>query len=288
MKQHQFLDVVDRDEAERRFATALGELADIGSEEIDLGEALSRVLADDVTSAVDVPGFDRSNMDGYAVRAEDTFGASEAEPLRLARAASDIAIGALPAAPLAAGEAMAIPTGGALPRGADAVLMVEHTELFGDEVESIRSFDVATQRSIKSRDSVELTLLQPNRTNRTHFTSYLPAESWFLLVEPNQLTEEGGYYHQRLEHPEDFFATSTTLSEIYKFPSVTASGIPAGSFETTAHLQFESIERFSGDVHRVREELDEAAAGHRVYLVAETEAEVQRLTELFDQTQLAA
>ncbi|MCH8840177.1 MAG: transcription-repair coupling factor [Planctomycetes bacterium] len=161
-------------------------------------------------------------------------------------------------------------------------------ELFGDEVESIRSFDVATQRSIESHKSVDLTLLQPNRTNRTHFASYLPAESWFLLVEPNQLQEEGRFYHQRLEHPEDFFATSTTLSEIYKFPSVTASGIPAGSFETTAHLQFESIERFSGDVHRVREELDEAAAGHRVYLVAATEAEVQRLTELFDQTQLVA
>ncbi|MGI9429704.1 MAG: transcription-repair coupling factor, partial [Bythopirellula sp.] len=146
----------------------------------------------------------------------------------------------------------------------------------------------STQRSIESHRSVELTILQPNRTNRTHFTSYLPVESWFLLVEPNQLQEEGRYYHQRLEHPEDFFATSTTLSEIYKFPSVTASGIPAGSFETTAHLQFESIERFSGDVHRVREELDEAAAGQRVYLVAETEAEVQRLAELFSQTQLVA
>ena len=161
-------------------------------------------------------------------------------------------------------------------------------ELFGDEVESIRSFDVATQRSIDSHQSVELTVLQPNQTNRTHFTSYLPTDSWFLLVEPNQLQEEGRYYHQRLEHPEDFFATTTTLSEIYKFPSVTASGIPAGSFETTAHLQFESIERFSGDVHRVREELDEAAAGQRVYLVAETEAEVQRLAELFGQTQLMA
>ena len=161
-------------------------------------------------------------------------------------------------------------------------------ELFGDEVESIRSFDVATQRSIESHQSVDLTVLQPNQAHRTHFASYLPSESWFLLIEPNQLREEGRYYHQRLERPEDFFATTTTLSEIYKFPSVTASGIPAGSFETTAHLQFESIERFSGDVHRVRQELDEAASGQRVYLVAETEAEIERLTELFCETQLAA
>jgi len=161
-------------------------------------------------------------------------------------------------------------------------------ELFGDEVESIRSFDVATQRSIESHQSVDLTVLQPNQAHRTHFASYLPSESWFLLIEPNQLREEGRSYHQRLERPEDFFATTTTLSEIYKFPSVTASGIPAGSFETTAHLQFESIERFSGDVHRVRQELDEAASGQRVYLVAETEAEIERLTELFCETQLAA
>ena len=159
-------------------------------------------------------------------------------------------------------------------------------ELFGDEVESIRTFDVATQRSIESHNSVELTLLEPNRSNRTHFTSYLPAESWFLLVEPNQLKEEGRYYHQRLEHPDEVFATNTTLAEVYKFPSVTASGIPAGSFETTAHLQFESVERFSGDVQRVRQELDEATADQRVFLIAETDAEIERLAELFSETKV--
>ena len=161
-------------------------------------------------------------------------------------------------------------------------------ELFGDEVESIRSFDVATQRSLTSLRAVDVTVLQPNKTNRTHFTSYLPKTSWFLLVEPNELQEEGRYYHQRLENPQDFFATNLTLQEIYKFPSVTASGVPAGSYETTAHLQFESIERFSGDVHRVRAELDTAAAGQQVYLVAETDAEVQRLGELFAETELMA
>jgi len=115
-------------------------------------------------------------------------------------------------------------------------------ELFGDEVESIRWFDVATQRSVSTLSSVDITVLPPNRRDRTHFTSYLPPHSWFLLAEPNELQEEGRYYHQRLERPEDFFAISTTLKEIYKFPSVTASGVPSGSYETTAHLQFESIE----------------------------------------------
>jgi len=159
-------------------------------------------------------------------------------------------------------------------------------ELFGDEIESIRSFDVATQRSIASLQAVDITVLQPNRADRTHFANYLPLQSWFLLLEPNELQEEGRYYHQRLENPEDFFAINLTLKEIYKFPSVTASGVPAGSFETTAHLQFESVERFSGDVHRVREELDTATVGQQVYLVAETEAEVERLGQLFAETEL--
>ncbi|MEM8943881.1 MAG: transcription-repair coupling factor [Planctomycetota bacterium] len=161
-------------------------------------------------------------------------------------------------------------------------------EMFGDEVESIRSFDVATQRSVSSLDAVDVTVLQPNRADRTHFASYLPLDSWFMLVEPNEIDEEGRYYHQRLENPEDFFATSLTLKEIYKFPSVTASGVPAGSYDTTAHLQFESIERFSGDINRVREELDAAALDQQVYLIAETDAEVERLTELFAETNLMA
>ena len=161
-------------------------------------------------------------------------------------------------------------------------------ELFGDEVESIRTFDVATQRSLESHDSADVTVLAAKKANRTHFASYLPPGSWFMLVEPAGLDEEGRHFHRRLERPEDFFATSTTLAEMYKFPSVTASGVPAGSYETTAHLQFESVEQFSGDVARVRGELDAAATGQQVYLVCETDAEVERLAEVFGETQLAA
>ncbi|WP_395346204.1 hypothetical protein [Variovorax sp. UC122_21] len=70
--QSQFLDVVTRDEAERRFREHL-KLSPLGSETIPLHEALGRVLADDVVAAIDVPGFDRSNVDGFAVRAADTW-----------------------------------------------------------------------------------------------------------------------------------------------------------------------------------------------------------------------
>ena len=160
-------------------------------------------------------------------------------------------------------------------------------ELFDEEVESIRTFDVATQRSLESLSSADVTVLAGGAKLRTHFASYLPAGSWFMLVEPSDLEEEGKHYHRRLEHPEDYFATSTTMAEAYKFPSVTASGVPSGSYEATAHLQFESVEQFSGDVARVRGELESAAAGQHVYLVCDTDAEVERLGEVFRETKLA-
>lgn len=134
MKQEQFLSVVDRDEAERRFREALAPLEPLGVEEVPLDAALGRVLAEDVASPADVPGFDRSNVDGFAVRAADTFGAAEHEPIRLRLLPVSVVMGALPDAEVEPGAAMAIPTGGMVPRGADAVVMVEHTRLDGGDV----------------------------------------------------------------------------------------------------------------------------------------------------------
>jgi len=134
MKQEQFLHVASRDEAERRFREALGPLGPLGVERVPLAEALGRVLAEDIESPVDVPGFDRSNVDGYAVQAADTFGAGEFAPKRLRRLDEVVAMGCVPKGEVAPGTAMAIPTGGVVPRGADAIVMVEHTRLDGDDI----------------------------------------------------------------------------------------------------------------------------------------------------------
>src|SRR5438105_8235302 len=122
MRQEQFLNVVDRDEAERRFRAAL-DLRPLAAENVSLVDALGRVLAGDVVSPVDVPGFDRSNVDGFAVRAEDTFGAAEDSPVSLGLNAESIPPGRSPREPIASGTATAIATGGMLPRGATAVVM---------------------------------------------------------------------------------------------------------------------------------------------------------------------
>jgi putative molybdopterin biosynthesis protein len=126
-RQEQFLEVVDRDEAVARFHRHLT-LAPLGKESVALGEARGRVLAEDVVASVDVPGFDRSNVDGFAVRALDTAGASDPEPRALRLNPEILTPGVEPRLPVAPGTATVIATGGMLPRGADAVLMVEHTE----------------------------------------------------------------------------------------------------------------------------------------------------------------
>jgi putative molybdopterin biosynthesis protein len=126
--QEQFLNVLDRDEAERRFRAAF-DASPRGIDRVTLDEALGRDLAIDVLAPVDVPSFDRSNVDGFAVIAEDTFGASEEVPRRLRLADEVIHTGVVPNTVVRHGEAVAIATGGMMPRGADAVVMVEHADV---------------------------------------------------------------------------------------------------------------------------------------------------------------
>jgi putative molybdopterin biosynthesis protein len=132
-QQEQFLDVVDRDEAQRRFLETVRPQP-LGEEIIPLEAALGRVLARDVAARVDVPSFDRSNVDGFAVRAADTFGAAEEEPRRLRLLDEVIATAVTPQCEITPGVAVSIATGAMLPRGADAVVMVEYTDTEGEEL----------------------------------------------------------------------------------------------------------------------------------------------------------
>ncbi len=125
LEQEQFLQVLDRDEAERRFRAAI-DCTPRGIEAIALDAALGRVLAEDVVAPVDVPSFDRSNVDGFAVVAEDTFGASEEVPRSVLLGEEEIHTGIVPVTVIHPGKAVLIATGGKVPRGADAVVMVEH------------------------------------------------------------------------------------------------------------------------------------------------------------------
>ncbi len=99
----------------------------LGTEEVPLAQGLNRILAEPIVSKEDLPPFIRSTVDGYAVRAQDTFGASESLP-SLLEIVGEVGMGEVPALELSNGKAVRIPTGGMLPAGADSAVMVEYTE----------------------------------------------------------------------------------------------------------------------------------------------------------------
>jgi len=131
-RQEQFLEVVSAGEARRRFESHI-DLAPLPAESVNLASTGSRVLAADVIAPVDAPPFDRSNVDGFAVRSADTAGASDGASKRFKLNAEVIACGVAPKIEVSPGTATAIATGGVIPRGADAVVMIEQTELIEDE-----------------------------------------------------------------------------------------------------------------------------------------------------------
>ena len=97
------------------------------AEPVPVAEALHRVPSSPVTAPHALPGFARSTVDGYAVRAADTYGVSEGLPGYL-QVTGSVSMGAEPAVTVGAGTAVSMPTGGVLPHGADAVVMVEYTQ----------------------------------------------------------------------------------------------------------------------------------------------------------------
>jgi putative molybdopterin biosynthesis protein len=135
-RQEQFLDVVSADDAKARFEQHL-DLNPLPRETVALAASLGRVLAHDVAAPTDVPPFDRANVDGFALRAADSAGATDATPRRLGLNAEVLACGRAPHIAVAPGTATAIATGGMIPRGADAVVMIEHTELIDSAAPAI-------------------------------------------------------------------------------------------------------------------------------------------------------
>ena len=124
--QEQFLEVLTRDEAIERFRSALA-LKPLGQETVALDALVGRVLAEMVAAPADAPPFDRSVVDGFAVRAEDVAAASAVRPAWLTLNDEEIACGTAPKLAVGSDTATPIATGGPVPRGADAVVMIEHT-----------------------------------------------------------------------------------------------------------------------------------------------------------------
>jgi transcription-repair coupling factor (superfamily II helicase) len=155
-------------------------------------------------------------------------------------------------------------------------------EFFGDEIESIRSFAAVSQRSLETRQHVTLLGVHEGagETARGFFTDYLPDNAVICLIEPGDLKEQARHFFDRVSDPTGLFAVADTFRNLMARPTVAISSFPRPSVEASVHLHVESIERFSGNVKRVRDELDAVAGNGRVLIACQSEAEVHRLTEV--------
>lgn len=145
-----FKETVKVDEALRVLSRAYA-YSRLDKEGVLLDEALGRILAEDFIAPGDLPGFDRSAMDGYAIVAEDTFGASQTSPILL-RLVGQVQMGAPAALAVHTGEAAEITTGAPIPDVANAVLMFEHTRLVADSVEVLAAVTPGENVSRKDED----------------------------------------------------------------------------------------------------------------------------------------
>lgn len=146
-------DLLNPDDAVARI---LSGIAPIGDESVPLRDALNRILATSITSDIDLPPFANSSMDGFAVRADDTIGASSDAPVRL-NVVMDIPAGSFPDHALEQGQAARIMTGAPVPEGATAVIPVENTDQNwrGGE-SSTTTTEVSLFSSVKTGDSIRL------------------------------------------------------------------------------------------------------------------------------------
>ena len=194
------------------------------------------------------------------------------------------------------------------PPDADAPFRLE---LFGDEIDSIRSFSPQTQRSLENLQAAEIGGLSGPASAREarekveltgHFCDYLSPGARVVLIEPDELAEQGKHYHQRLIDSTGLFSVEGVFAQLLRFPSVRVCALPCPGVEAACHLRVESVERLSGDVHRIRDELDEIVSGparsadgagprvashDRVLIACQNEAECKRLGEVLAAGQLA-
>lgn len=195
------------------------------TERVPLIEAAGRVLARDVTSDRDVPPFSRAGMDGYAVVAEDTFGASRYDPKTL-RVVEKIYTGEVPTRRVAAGEASEIATGAPMPAGADAVVMVEETERGGDN--EVRIFTPVYPRQNVGRQGADIVvgqtvlrtgeLLNPSRIGALAALGLTDAEvferpSIAILSTGNEIVEPGAPLAPGQIYDINRFTLSTIIAE---------------------------------------------------------------------------
>lgn len=145
------------------------------NEEIEFEKSLGHVLFKDVVSSLDIPPFDRSSMDGFAIKAKDSFGASQSNPASF-KIIGESKIGENPKAVVKDNEAVKIMTGAPIPKGADSVIMVEYTKELNNDLEVFSPVTPGKNVSIKGEDVIKgETILKKGRLIKPHDIGILAA-----------------------------------------------------------------------------------------------------------------
>ncbi len=171
-------------------------------------------------------------------------------------------------------------------------------ELFGDEIESIRLFDVESQRKVASVTEIAITVLSPSDlkhddddpvasvsplvANGEHVLDAMPANAWVVFIEMEEMIREGRQYLDRLADPKGLFSVESTMQRCAARPHMNLAPLVAGSYgKQTIHLQTASIERFGGAKGESLKELERVVQQDESVLIAcHNEGAKQRLTEL--------
>ena len=185
-------------------------------------------------------------------------------------------------------------------------------EFFDTEVESIRKFDAETQRTVENLNSVDIAIVSPvdsetgdekstgtsgvkkitaasKQATNSHLggeslMDFLPDATWSVLSELSDLVAEGRQYLERMKDPRGLFSIDAVMEKLTLKPTVEVAPIAADGFDTSCHLQIESIERFTGPRAEVLNELAEVVGRQeRVLIACHNEGEQQRLTELLNE-----
>ena len=164
-------------------------------------------------------------------------------------------------------------------------------EFFGDQIDSIRHYDPETQRSLQVLQSAGLFAISLPKGDchpEGHLVDYLTTGSTIILVEPEELRDQGKHYLERMGNQPGLFSVEGCFSIFNQRPNVILSAMPRHSAETSFEMKVESVERFTGEVTKVRDELDSAASTDEVILACTTVAESHRLEEVLSNSQTAS
>ena len=169
-------------------------------------------------------------------------------------------------------------------------------ELFGDEIESIRSFDAETQRRLAELNQVDLLTPRTESSSRNSgFASfsaslldYLPEQSFTTISDLQHVVSEGRLYSQRMSDPRGLFSADSAMARLTAIPSVTIDALGVDSYETSCHISMEPLERFSGNRRDALLELSLLLGStDRALLCCHSDGELKRLRELISETDSA-